>query len=138
MIPKSSRRIITVVTADRNRNRTDMYLVERLGREEEDPYVRPGTRIVVESAGRRVGLRGAVHEPGTYELLPSESLKDLLYRLTQGPAPGADLESVAVLSRSGGAEEEIMKSRGSFDLSDGDYPRLDDGDVVHIPARKPR
>ena len=44
----------------------------------DDPYLRPGDVVTLFKADRTVTLAGAVYRPGTYQLLPGETLKNLI------------------------------------------------------------
>lgn len=98
MTSYSSRRFITIISADGTEKQYDLFKAERLGDFFQDPYLRPGDTIVLNKMDRQVSLSGSVIRPGTYELLPGEELKELIFEYGEGFAPGANKDKI-VLSR---------------------------------------
>ncbi len=89
----SSSRNITIVSENGESNSYDLFLADRKGDLSQDPYLRPGDKIIVNRINRKVTIEGAVERPGDYELLDGENLKDLINYYGNG------LESLADLSR---------------------------------------
>ena len=86
----SSKRLVTIISADGTEKQYDLYKAQRFGDFFQDPYLRPGDTIVVNKLDRSVELSGAVMKKGTYELLPGEELKELIFEYGDGFAPDAN------------------------------------------------
>ncbi len=91
--PYSSSRNIKIIGEDGSEKIYDLFLSDRKGDLNQDPYLRPGDKIVVNRIKRRVTINGAVERPGTYELFDNENLRDLIDYYGNG------LEALADLSR---------------------------------------
>ena len=89
----SSSRNIKIISESGEEKTYDLFLADRKGDLSQDPYLRPGDKIVVNRISRRVALNGAVERPGVYELLDGENLKKLIDYYGNG------FESLADLSR---------------------------------------
>ena len=89
----SSVRNVTVISAEGEERNFDLYKAQREGDFSQDPYLRPGDKIVINRYDRRVMIKGAVERPGTYEILPGENLKALIEYYASG------LQSLADVSR---------------------------------------
>lgn len=101
-----------------------------LGRREANPFVSDGDRIVVPFAGEKAVIGGEVGRPGDYEVLPGESITDLV-RLAGGTRPGADRARVSVhrfVSLSGPDTDSL---RVSLDDETATTPALP-GDQVYV------
>ena len=92
--PYSSSRNITIVSEDGTENTFDLFLADREGDLSQDPYLRPGDKIVVNRINRRVSISGAVERPGIYELLEGENLKELIDYYGNGVTALADLSRI--------------------------------------------
>ena len=89
----SSSRNIKIISESGEEKTYDLFLADRKGDLSQNPYLRPGDKIVVNRITRRVALNGAVERPGVYELLDGENLKKLIDYYGNG------LKSLADLSR---------------------------------------
>lgn len=92
--PYSSSRNITIVSEDGTENTYDLFLADRKGDLSQDPYLRPGDKIVVNRINRQVSISGAVERPGIYELLEGENLKELIDYYGNGVTALADLSRI--------------------------------------------
>lgn len=90
----SSTRLFTVISADGTSTKYDLFKADRDGDFSQDPYLRPGDTIVVQKLDRLVTIEGAVRRPGTYELLPGEELKSLIFDYGDGFSPYADKNNI--------------------------------------------
>ena len=90
----SSSRNIKIVSESGEEKTYDLFLADRKGDLSQDPYLRPGDKIVVNRISRRVALNGAVERPGVYELLDGENLKKLIDYYGNGLKSLADLSSL--------------------------------------------
>ena len=130
--PYSSVRDVRVISPDGTQATYDLFLAERFGRREEDPYLRPGDRVEVSQAERIVTLQGEVRRSGTYQLLPGEELIDLVEYYGDGLSYDADparLRLTRTLS-----DHPVGREVFVFALSLSEEVRLVDGDVVHVPS----
>lgn len=89
----SSVRNVTVISEEGEERNFDLYKAQREGDFSQDPYLRPGDKIIINRYDRRVTIKGAVERPGTYEILPGENLKALIEYYANG------LQSLADVSR---------------------------------------
>jgi len=99
------------------------------GHAEENPFIRPGDQIRVPLAAASVELRGAVARPGRIEILPGETIGDLI-DLAGGLLPVAQIEK-AGLTRIGGDNRYGIQSMSDIDIAT--VPARN-GDIITIPA----
>jgi protein involved in polysaccharide export with SLBB domain len=106
----------------------DLFQARRFGDLSQDPYVRPGDRIVVHPAGRIVALSGEVFRPGTYELLPGEELRSLVEYYGDGFTLAADPGRIRLtrISAEAAGETRIFAYGGNAAML------LEDRDVVAV------
>lgn len=90
----SSLRKITVQSDDGSSKVYDLFKASRYGDLTQDPFLRPGDRIVVTKMERKVFVDGAVKRPGVYELLDGENLKSLIDLYGDGFTPFSDLNRI--------------------------------------------
>lgn len=90
----SSLRKITVQSDDGSSKVYDLFKASRYGDLTQDPFLRPGDRIVVTKMDRKVSVNGAVKRPGVYELLDGENLKSLIDLYGDGFTPFSDLSRI--------------------------------------------
>ena len=72
----------------------DLFLASRDGDLSQDPFLRPGDKIIIKRALRKVKITGAVERPGQYELLEGENLKEAVERYGNGLDEYADTERI--------------------------------------------
>jgi protein involved in polysaccharide export with SLBB domain len=89
---KASTRQVQVTSATGSTTTYDLFQAQRFGDLSQNPYIRPGDHIHVPAAERVVTVNGEVFRPGTYELLPAESLKELVEYYGDGFTWNADPE----------------------------------------------
>jgi protein involved in polysaccharide export with SLBB domain len=87
-------RTVTVVREDDTLH-VDMNRFRLLGDFDKNPFVRSGDRIHVPVGGMHATIRGPVNRPGYYEIVPGESVGDLL-ELAGGFRSDAVLDSVLI------------------------------------------
>lgn len=92
----SSIRNIEISSSDGTKKIYDLFLAERNGDFTNDPYLRPGDKILVNSAKRKVSISGSVKRPGIYELLDGENLVSLIEKYGDGLTPFADTSRICV------------------------------------------
>ncbi|MCR5724806.1 MAG: SLBB domain-containing protein [Treponema sp.] len=114
----SSTRQVTVVSDTGESKDYDLYKAQNDGDFSQDPYLRPGDKIVITRIDRKVMINGAVERPGTYEILTGENLKDLIEMYGHGLTPLADtsrIELYRTLTGSAGAGEKSYLSKAQID-----------------------
>jgi len=103
----ASRRNIVVSHLDGSSNRVDIELFERLGRQELNPMLLDGDRIVVPRATEFVEIAGAFARPGRVELAPGDSLGTMV-TLTGGLLPSAGQEQALMVRFNNATERESV------------------------------
>lgn len=98
----SSRRFFTIVSENGQSRDYDLFKATRYGDRSQDPYLRPGDTIIVKKIDRSVTIQGEVLRPGTYELLPGEEIKSLIFDYGNGFSPYADKDNITVSRFVGG------------------------------------
>jgi protein involved in polysaccharide export with SLBB domain len=84
---------------------------------------------------RRITLEGAVRRPGTYELMPEETLKDLIEVYGDGFTPLADIARIELTRFVNGQDKVGNKIYLTEEAVEGNYS-LENYDVITIPARE--
>ena len=83
----------------------------------QDPYLRPGDKIVVNRIDRQVSVSGAVERPGIYELLEGENLKELIDYYGNGVTALADLSRIELyrsLASNNDSGEKLYLNKKSY------------------------
>lgn len=130
----SSLRDVRIMGLDGSVNEYDLFKADRFGDSSQNPFVRPGDIIEVKKAARLVYVQGEVRRPGTYQLLPGEGAKELVYYYGDGLLVSAKTDFVT-LTRKASAEKPSSESI-VFDISSNNLPQLLDGDTVRIASRE--
>ena len=130
----SSIRDVKVTSEDGSESVYDLFAAEREGDLTQDPYLRPGDVIEVNKASRIVSLEGEVRRPGTYQLLASEGISELVKVYGDGALESAKTD-LSVVTRRATAEKPDSESL-VFDLGAKSLPELSDGDRVRVPSRE--
>ena len=127
---EASLRRVVVVSNDGRRNSYDLFLARR-GASEEDPLVRPGDRIVFQPRLREISVRGEVRFPGTYEILPSDTLRDVVRTYAGGMTDLAVEDRVEIrrIANDGRAERIDFTDRAQQTTG------LEDRDVIVVRSR---
>lgn len=131
LTPYSSTRSIKIERADGSSETYDLFRSVRKGELEQDPFLRPGDKIIVNRAKRIVKIDGAVERPGIYELLDGDNLKELIENYGNGLEPLADTSRIELTRNV--TEESDFGKKIYLDKSaiDSDY-ELKDFDFVTI------
>jgi protein involved in polysaccharide export with SLBB domain len=87
---KASSRFVRITSSNETVHLYDTFTAARTGDFSQDPYIRPGDRVYIPAAERRVTVTGEVFRPGEYELLPGETLKELIEYYADGFTLNAD------------------------------------------------
>lgn len=89
VLSTASIRRIHVLRADGTTLEVDLLRFLLLGDNSANPMLRDGDRVVVPLAGETVAVLGSVGRPGEYEVVPGETIADLV-RLAGGTMPQAN------------------------------------------------
>ena len=92
----SSTRNVTVISSDGKKKEYDLFKARRDGDFSQDPYLRPGDKIVINRYDRKVSIAGAVERPGTYEIMKDENLKTLIGLYGNGLTEYADTSRIVL------------------------------------------
>lgn len=130
----SSSRDITITSEDGKSNHYDLFKASRDGDLSQDPYLKPGDKIIVNRVDRKVTVSGQVERPGTYELLRGENLKALIDLYGNGLTKFADTSKI-ILSRDINSKnmrgDTVYLDQSSIEA---DF-QLEDHDSLQIPSR---
>jgi protein involved in polysaccharide export with SLBB domain len=134
----SSKRNITVTTANGQVKTYDLLKAERFGDLSQDPFLRPEDVITVYRVDRLVTVFGEIERPESYELLPGENLRDLITNYAGGYTALADV-NMTEITRYIESGREVSNKIYPYLTSDGegetaDYP-LQNLDVIYIPPK---
>lgn len=105
----------------------DLYSLLLRGDRSADQLVQPDDVIHVGVVGVQVGLVGSVHKQAVFELLPGESLRELL-QMSGGFTPVADTSRVMLERLSSRQTQRVIQ----LTLPDGANTVLATGDVVRV------
>ncbi|MGD9926676.1 MAG: SLBB domain-containing protein [Sphaerochaeta sp.] len=94
--PYASTRNVRIRHTDGSEEVFDLYKAMREGVLEEDPLLRSGDVITLERCETLVMLSGRVYEEGTYQLLESDRLEDLLTTYGGGLLSSADAQNIRI------------------------------------------
>lgn len=92
----SSERQVKIRSAAGTEKSFDLFKARRDGDLAQDPYLKPGDRIVIVNAERRINISGEVLRPGLYQLLPGEELPALIFGYAKGFTELADSSRIHI------------------------------------------
>ncbi|AEF85028.1 hypothetical protein TREPR_0356 [Treponema primitia ZAS-2] len=122
------------VTALNGQTRTyDLFKAQRFGDMSQDPYVRPGDVITVNRITRVVSVAGEIERPGEYQLLPGESLRELIGYYASGLSPIADPSRIELVRQVESAVDSGDKIYLTREAIDAGYP-LQHLDTIRVPS----
>jgi len=138
LTPYSSIREIRLVSPGGAERRCDLFLAQRFGQREQDPYVGPGDTIVLSKRERSVALAGQVRRPGNYQLLSHEGLRELIEYYGDGFTIPADRSRVRVERLF--TDGKTIAESFVVDLSGSLPPEVElrDLDAVVVPVKTQR
>lgn len=114
--------------------RIDLLKLRRTGDLSLNPFLQNNDLIFVPFQTRAVAIHGPVREPGVYELLPNENLKDLVQDLGLGFTPGADRSApLKIIRYQDGNEKEVIAIANKENAMAEFVP--ESGDVVQVPHK---
>ena len=120
----SSIRDIEVTAVDGSTTSYDLFLADRYGQMDQNPYIKPGETVTVNRLARKVSVSGAVERPGTYELLDGENLEELVRIYGGGLSPLADVSRIELYRRVTGKEGSGEKSYLNKESLDNNFPLI--------------
>jgi protein involved in polysaccharide export with SLBB domain len=125
---KASTRFIQITQSNGAARTCDLFQFQRFGDLSQDPYIRPGDKIQIPPAKRKVSITGEVFRPGTYELLPGEELVNLVEYYGDGFTLDADPGRVRLsrISTKTAGETRI------FDYQENTGMTLEDRDLITV------
>mgnify|MGYP002777260740 CR=1 FL=1 len=132
--PFASERAVYVRSADGQERAYDLFKAHRLGDLSHDPYLRPGDRIRLVKAERRVSVSGAVRRPGSYELLPGEGLERLIAYYADGFTETANRDRLSLTRVSGDAPAAGLGERSVLRYGEAAAVTLMHLDSVQVPG----
>jgi len=109
----------------------DLFQATRKGNISQNPFVRPGDRIHLNRATTTVSLDGAVYRPETYQLLPGETLLDLINDYGEGALDNADTSRIQLISSTG---VRGVGSKREVSLEEAPSIKINNLDKVTIPT----
>jgi protein involved in polysaccharide export with SLBB domain len=128
-VPGATYRQIALMRGDA-RITVDLQRYSSDGQSEENPYLQPEDKIFVPQADVTVTLTGQVRYPGTFELIPGETLNALL-GYAGNTLPDANVSKIAISRFQPGG----LNAQRIVNLATDSGIALSDGDIVRIPAR---
>jgi len=129
---RASIRAVTIIGSKGDKHSYDLFLAGRQARIDQDPYIKPGDRILLGRADRIVTIGGAVERPGTYQLLPGETLRDIVSVYGGGLAERADSSRIDLVRYVGSIDP--TGDRRLIDYSKSPNTDLNNLDVVTVPS----
>ena len=92
----ASIRNIEIKSSDGKVKTYDLFKALRYGELSQNPYMRPGDIIKINRFDRKITITGEIERPGTYELLPNETLYDLITKYGNGVTASADISKITI------------------------------------------
>lgn len=92
----ASIRNIEIQSADGTSQNYDLFKASRNGELDQDPFIKSGDVVIVHPYIKRIVIEGEVKRPGTYELLPEETLEDVIETYANGLTGFADKERITL------------------------------------------
>lgn|GEM_PF-1715320 len=128
---QASHRRVSVVDADGVRKQYDLQRYLRFGNLADNPVLHEGQSVVVSTRGPACTVIGELWHNGVYEVLPGESIADMI-ALTGGPTPNSALGRI-VLERFGDSDSLRVEH---MTYSDCARVKVQGRDTIVIPDRR--
>lgn len=128
----SSLRNVEIIAKNGRSQKYDLWMARYKGDLSQNPYVKPGDRVIVSRVKKQIQVTGEVYRPGKYQLLEDESLQDLRF-FTGGFTPLADLKRITVERFTGAEAELIVKDFSEYELEGFEFK---DRDIVTVPSKR--
>ena len=94
--PDTSMRSIELRKHDGKSKRFDLLKAASASDESQNPIVKPGDSIILSAITGVIQISGAIRHAGSYELLPGESLRDLVEKFGGGLSNIADTSKIRI------------------------------------------
>ena len=133
LTPYSSVRNIQIISETGKITVCDLFKANREGDFSQNPYLKPGDKIIISRAERKVSISGEVERSGTYELLKGENLQALISYYAHGLKTQADTSRIEISKITGTTSLTGEKKYLTKEEAEKDF-QLDDLDNVHIPS----
>lgn len=124
LTPAGSLRQIEIKKEGKIIKTLDYFKWKMFGETRQNPYIEPNETIYVPTIKSVVSISGNIKRPGTYEILPGETYKDLL-KMAGGYSPQAEINQTK-LSR-------ILPDHQEINLSITPRLTLKNGDSIYVP-----
>tara|TARA_B100000780_G_scaffold253335_1_gene200899 strand:- start:705 stop:2462 length:1758 start_codon:yes stop_codon:yes gene_type:complete len=92
---KGSYRQVNLIRDNKVINTIDLYDIFIHGKSGFGQRLRSGDSILIKPSNKLINITGAIKRPGTYELLPDETFKDL-FNFGNGFSPAADISTLRI------------------------------------------
>jgi protein involved in polysaccharide export with SLBB domain len=129
--PAGSWRAIQIVQADSTVRTCDLMRLQRLGDQTQNPMLHEGQSIFVPSRGPAIEVSGEVWSARTFEILPRETMMDLI-RLAGGFTTDAERNTI-VLER---INQNNHVSITEMNEARADTTKIQDHDVIVVPDKR--
>jgi polysaccharide biosynthesis/export protein len=131
MTPYASNRDVGIRSAAGTVKTYDLYMAGRTGDLDQDPRLKPGDTVTFSKYSRCVTVAGEVRRPGSYQLLPSDGMRELIESYCDGFSPKADASRLKMVRYVGGAStigEAIL-----LDYAKVAETKLENADYIVVP-----
>lgn len=141
----SSLRQVEVISPAGLSRTYDLFAAARFGKQEQDPYVQPGITIVLHKFERQIKISGEVHQPGTYQLLNTEGVTEVIQSYANGFTALANTRQLEIRRPQPDQKTTPVSAAGNTNghmyYLDGTDPAsasfaLQDGDEIFVPSNK--
>jgi protein involved in polysaccharide export with SLBB domain len=129
--PAGSWRAVQIVQADSTVRTCDLMRLQRLGDLTQNPMLHEGQSIFVPSRGPSIEVTGEVWNARTYEILPKETMTDLI-RLAGGFTTDAERDQLVLERISHVSHVSITQ----MTQARADTTKIQDHDVIVVPDRR--
>ncbi|MNX68774.1 Polysialic acid transport protein KpsD precursor [compost metagenome] len=133
VLPEGSKRRITLTHADGKSEVLDWYKFVNRGDLKANPRLAAGDVINVPPLGNQVNIGGAVYRPGQYEMLPNETIEDLLF-YAHGATSQAALNKASIAHWLNDDDSDRFETLLDLSKPAGRATKLENRDRIHIPA----
>jgi protein involved in polysaccharide export with SLBB domain len=130
--PYASDRDVTVRAQDGSTQSYDLFRAGRDGDLGQNPRLRPYDTVIFNRYSRSVSVSGAVRRAGVYQLLPGDSLKELIDGYCDGLDPKADPSRI-VLTHVVGAKNNVGNTT-IIDYAGNPNVELQNADELAVPS----
>lgn len=131
----ASYRNIEVLSLDGTSQFYDLYRSTRYGELDQDPFIKSGDVVILHPYEKRISIDGEVKRPGAYELLPEDTLENVIFEYANGLTNFADQERVTIKRLTSTAHEYGESIYFDLSQTEPETFTINDLDQINI-ARK--